>query len=252
MASRSMPTPISKTKLTAVLLGAGLIGVEIWTNVEFVAKSEGLVSSPVAMVVAASAGAAAGLPFAEHAAKRGWRLLAFGFPLFFLLMAVYSIGASVDRIGSLRDGKADSAKVDNGKVLAARELYEVRKRTAESECTVRGSKCREAERLRDEALKALSEKPAERTVNSMAARISAVLPFASVEQVELYYPLSLPIALQLGGFLMLAFGFAPEGTELGQTRRKKGNRKTRRTKKSNADYQRELRERQKAKLTVVK
>jgi hypothetical protein len=252
MASRSKPTPISYSKLTAVLLGAGLIGVEIWTNVEFVAKSEGLVSSPVAMVVAASMGAAAALPFAEYAAKRRWRFLTSGFVLFFLLMAVYSIGASVDRIGSLRDGKTDSAKVDNGKARIARELYEVRKRTAESECTVRGSKCREAERLRDEALKALSEKPAERTVNSMAARISAVLPFASVEQVELYYPLSLPIALQLGGFLMLAFGFAPEGTVAGQTRRKRQNRKPKRTRKSNADYQRDYRERQKAKLTVVK
>jgi hypothetical protein len=115
MARHYQTTPISKTKLTAVVLGAGLIGVEIWTNVEFVAKSEGLVSSPVAMVVAASAGAAAALPFAEHAAKRGRRLLTFGFTLFFLLMAVYSIGASVDRIGSLRDGKTDSAKVDNCK-----------------------------------------------------------------------------------------------------------------------------------------
>jgi hypothetical protein len=86
----------------------------------------------------------------------------------------------------------------------------------------------------------------------MASRISAVLPFTSVEQAELYYPLSLPIALQLGGFLMLAFGFVPEGTEAGHTRGKKGNRKTRRTKKSNADYQREWRERQKTKLTVVK
>jgi hypothetical protein len=64
----------------------------------------------------------------------------------------------------------------------------------------------------------------------------AVLLFASVEQVELYYPLSLPIALQLGGFLMLAYGFAPGRIELGQPRRKKGNRKTKRTRKSNADY----------------
>jgi hypothetical protein len=252
MASRSKTTPIPLSKLTAVLLGAGLVGVEIWTNVEFVAKSEGLASSPVAMVVAASAGAAAALPFAERAVKQGDWFKASGFVLLFLLMAVYSIGASVDRIGSLRDGKTDSAKVDNAKVRTAHELYEVRKRTAESECIVRGSKCREAERLRDEALKALSEKPAERTVDSMAARISAVLPFASVEQVELYYPLSLPIALQLGGFLMLAFGFAPEGTEAGHTRRKKGNRNTKRTRKSNAEYQRDYRERQKANLTVVK
>jgi hypothetical protein len=57
-----------------------------------------------------------------------------------------------------------------------------------------------------------------------------------VEQVDLYYPLSLPIALQLGGFLMLASGFAAEGIELGHTRRKRGNRETKQTKKSNAAY----------------
>ena len=59
--------------------------------------------------------------------------------------------------------------------------------------------------------------------------------------------------LTFGGFLMLAFGFAPrEEIELGQTRRKTGNRKTKRTRKSNAEYQRDYRERQKAKLMVVK
>jgi hypothetical protein len=52
---------------------------------------------------------------------------------------------------------------------------------------------------------------------------------------------------------MLAFGFAPrEEVELGHQWRKKGNRKPKRTRKSNAEYQRDYRERQKAKLTVVK
>jgi hypothetical protein len=97
-----------------------------------------------------------------------------------------------------------------------------------------------------------SKKPAERTVNSMAARISAVLRFVSVDEVELYYPLSLPITLQLGGFLMCAFGFSSQGAELGEPRRKKGIRKTKRTRKSNADYKRHYRERQRAKLSVIK
>ena len=179
-------TPVAK--ISAIGLGVGFTCTEIWSNVEFVAGSEGLASSPVAMVAAASVGAAAALPFAERAVKQRQRLKAAGFTLFFLLMAVYSVGASVDRIGTMRDQKTDSVKVDNGKTLTARLLYEDRKRTAESECTVRGSKCREAERLRDEALNKLSEKPVERQANSMAMRISAVLPFASVEQVEQRQP----------------------------------------------------------------
>jgi hypothetical protein len=57
---------------------------------------------------------------------------------------------------------------------------------------------------------------------------------------------------QLGGFLMLAHGLAPGRIELRHTRRKKGSRKPKRTRKSNAEYQRGYRERQKAKLTAVK
>lgn len=228
MAKRNYNIPSSK--IAAIALGVGFTFTEIWTNVEFVAQSEGWTSSPVATVVAASVGAAAALPYAERAAKLSHWIKACGFTLLFLLMAVYSIGASVDRIGSMRDRKVDSAKVDNQKARAARELYEVRKKTMESECTVRGTKCRKAEELRDEALKMLSEKPGERTVDSMATRLSAVLPFASVEQVELYYPLSLPIALQLGGFLLLAFGLAPGkpvAETKAKTKRKTGTRKPR-------------------------
>jgi hypothetical protein len=216
---------IPTTKIAAICLGVGFTAVEVWTNTEFVAQTEGWASSPVATVVAASVGAAVALPFAERAAKQSHWFKTVGFALFFGLMAIYSVGASVDRIGSMRDKKVDLAKGDNAKARAARELYEARKRTAESECTVRGSKCRKAEALRDEALKELSDKPVERTVDSMATRISAVIPFASVEQVELYYPLSLPIALQLGGFLMLAYGFMPKPIEAAQPRRKKANRK---------------------------
>jgi hypothetical protein len=50
---------------------------------------------------------------------------------------------------------------------------------------------------------------------------------------------------------MLAYGFAPGRIELGHTRRKKGIRRTKQTGKSNAEYLRDYRERQKAKLTVV-
>ena len=59
------------------------------------------------------------------------------------------------------------------------------------------------------AREALAAKPSERIEDSMAVRISTVLPFLTEEQVALYQPLALPLALQLGGFLMLSFGFAP-------------------------------------------
>ena len=106
------------------------------------------------------------------------------------------------------------------------------------EYAVRGTKCRKANKLRDEALKALREKPAKRTVNSMAVPISAVLRFASVEEVS-------SIIHCICRFLCNSAGpnarirVAPVQIELGRARRKKGNRKAKRTRKSNADYQRD-------------
>jgi hypothetical protein len=89
-----------------------------------------------------------------------------------------------------------------------------------------------AEQAVSEARQALAAKPAQRIGDSMAQRISAVLGFVSAEQVAIYQPLALPAALQLGGFLMLAWGFAPR-VELSQPRRKKGNRKPRKAKQPN-------------------
>jgi hypothetical protein len=64
----------------------------------------------------------------------------------------------------------------------------------------------------------------QRVIDSMGARITALLPFLTPEQVRLYQPLTLPIGLQFGGYLLLAFGFAPASVA-GQPRRRKGNRK---------------------------
>jgi hypothetical protein len=102
----------------------------------------------------------------------------------------------------------------------------------DAECTKNqtGKRCRTAEADVTKAREALVAKPAESPEHGMAKRISAALPFLSAEDVELYQPLLLPLGLQLSGFLMLGFGFAPKApkpAELGQKRRNQGNRKPR-------------------------
>lgn len=210
MASRSKHnTPIMKYVATGV--GITLCGVETWLNAEHIAKTEGLVSSLVAAVVVASIGAAAALPLAERAAKASQKAKALGLALFFLLMVCFSFSASVDRVGGKKDGEIAAARTDNNRVALAREAYTTAQKAAEAECAkIRGTRCRAAEKTASEARKSLAEKPAERVEDSMAKRISAAMPFLTAEDVELYQPLVLPLALQLGGFLMLALGLSPK------------------------------------------
>jgi hypothetical protein len=212
MASRSNNIPLMKFVATGV--GLALCGVEVWLNAEHIAQVEGWASSLVAAVVVASIGAAAALPLAERAAKAGQIAKAIGLALFFLLMVAFSFTASVDRIGSKRDGEVVSARGDNTRVKLAREAYEAAQRTAKAECEpVRGRKCRAAEEAVTKARESLSAKPAERVEDSMARRISAAMPFLTAADVELYQPLVLPLGLQLGGFLMLALGLSPRRAE---------------------------------------
>jgi hypothetical protein len=233
MALKRKPT-IPLSKITAIGIGVSLAAVETWLNVDFVSKTEGLLSSPVAAVVASSVGAAAAIPYAERSAKQGHWLKAFGYALFFVLMVCFSITSSVDRIGTKHDRQTDSIKADNATVQLRREAYAAAQRKQEAECTKHGPRCRAAEDATEAARKGLIENPAQRVEDPMAARISAVLGFVTAEQVALYQPLFLPVALQLGGFLMLAYGFGPRLTEAGQPRRKKGNRKPRKPRKPSA------------------
>jgi hypothetical protein len=143
-------------------------------------------------------------------------------------MAGYTLSASVERLGTYRDVKITSALAGNAKV--GKEAYDAAVKTAASECTMRGARCRAAEEAVKRARESLSEKPVQGVADSMGARIIAVLPFLTPEQVQLYQPLTLPIGLQFGGFFLLALGISPrprstKPAEGGQTRRGKQNRK---------------------------
>jgi hypothetical protein len=211
-------------KIVAAFLGFVFAGVEIWLNTEFLAKQEGLVSPVTATVVVASIGAAVFIPIAEAAAKAGQWFKALGFGVVFICMAAYALSASVERIGTHRDANVGAAQADNARAGLAKEAYTEAEKIRDRECTKPGARCRTAEEAVKQARERLLQKPVQSVIDSMGTRITAVLPFLTPEQVRLYQPLTLPIGLQFGGYLLLAFGFAP-ASEARQPRRNKGNRK---------------------------
>jgi hypothetical protein len=159
----------------------------------------------------------------------------------------------IRRQGRRQAGTA-AARADNTRVALAREAYAAAQKAMEAECVKRGPRCRAAEEAVTKARESLSAKPAEHVEDSGAARIAAIFPSLTTADVTLYQPLILPFSLQIGGFVMLAFGLSPRRREPEPKVAKRKRRKKAPTKpaKSNADYQRAWREHQKAKLSVVK
>lgn len=228
MAKRKDSIPTYKKVATTI--GVLFCGVEGWLNAEHVAASEGWFSSLVVAVVIASAGAAAAIPLAERAWKSGQTAKTVGLAVFFVAMLVFSLGASTERVGSKRDGETSSAQNVNKKALLAKEAYIAAQKTAEAECANgRGPRCRDAEKAVTKARSALVSAPEKRIEDSMSVRIAAFLPFVTKEQVALYWPLSWPIALQLGGIFFLALGLAPRKEEPVTPKRKRAARKPTKT-----------------------
>lgn len=199
-------------KMVAIGLGALACGAEGWMNAEHIAHAEGWASSLVATTLIASASAAASLPLAERAWKASQQAKAVLLIVFFLLMASFALSASIARVGGKHDSDVSTAQGDILRAQLAEEAHRDAKQGVAAACTdkTRGSTaCNKAQSKLDKAREALVKAPAPRaTANSMADRITAVLPVTE-QQVRIYQPLLLPLALQIGGFVLLALGLAP-------------------------------------------
>jgi len=203
---RQSPTPLDK--IVAVIAAIPLVAAETGLNAEHLAATEGWASTLVLGAVGATLAAAIALPIAERALARGYRIKAFGLGLFFLLMLAASFSTSVGRVGSKHDGDVSSAKGHNAKMMLAQQAYDDARKTVEDECKKRGSKCRAAEDAVKAARAALAAVPAAKVEDPMARRLAAASGLSEAT-VALYQPLLFPLALQIGGFFFLAYGFAP-------------------------------------------
>lgn len=207
---RQSPTQLDK--IVAVIAAVPLVAAETGLNAEHLAASEGWMSTLVLGAVGATLAAAIALPIAERALAKGYWLKAIGLGLFFVVMLASSFSTSVGRVGGKHDGDVSSAKGHNAKMALAQEAYTAAQKTVADECTRRGPKCRAAEDAVKAAREALAAVPAAKVEDPMARRLAAASGLSEAT-VALYQPLLFPLALQIGGFFFLAYGFAPAKTE---------------------------------------
>jgi hypothetical protein len=201
-------TNIPFWKIAATIGGTGLTGAAVWLNAEHVAAVEGWHSPLVVAGVIVTICAASTPPLAERAGKGGQPLKAVILWIFFGLAVAFSLSASIARSSGYVAGKIASATGSNKAAQLADEAYEAAKKSAADECVKRGPKCREAEEKRDRAREKLMSAAPVQSADPGAERLAAVLGIEPA-QVQLYAPLLLPIGLELGGFIFLAFGLAP-------------------------------------------
>lgn len=226
--------------VVAILIGVAAIVVDTWSNVEFLAGKPltpsallepGIWSSNTAAVVVVAIATAAALTTAG-VAWRGRRLgLAAGLFAAFLCGAAFSLSATLDRVATSKDAGV-SEKQDHNRAIASADaaIAEATRNlvTAQAgmkrECDGRDPArldpgrwpiCRGHWQDAEEATAALTLARAQRdrlgatrVEDSGAARIAAMIPGLSPQQVTLYQPVLLPAALFLFGNLMTAFGFA--------------------------------------------
>jgi hypothetical protein len=195
-------------KIAATAGGAALTANSIWLNACHVAGAEGWTSPLVSAGIIVTLCAASAPPLAERAGKDGQPLKGVLLWIFFVLAAGFSLTTSISRSAGYADDRIATAEKVAEKAKLARESYEAAQATAADECKRRGPRCRAAEDAVKTAREQLATAEPVVVTNPGAERLAAVLgmPEASI---ALYSPLMLPLALELGGFILLALGLAP-------------------------------------------
>jgi hypothetical protein len=195
-------------KIIATLGGSGLTASAVWLNAEHVASAEGWGSPLVAAGIIVTLCAASAPPLAERAGKTGQPLKAIMLWTFFVLAAGFSLTASISRSSGYVAGKIASVEGGNKSAQLAEERYAALQKSVEAECRKRGPECRKLESRLDEASKALMSAAPVQSADPGSERLAAVLGVEEAK-VQLYVPLLLPLGLELGGYIFLAFGLAP-------------------------------------------
>jgi hypothetical protein len=203
------------TKILAVIGGAGLTAVATYMNADAIASSEGWLSPLTIGTIILTISGAIALPLAEQAYKTGQWLKAAFLVLFFSLVVIGSLLNTLARTAAYRDSQVATGQQANANARLASEAYAAAQATVADECKKRGDRCRAAEAAVVTARNALATVAPAKSADPAAARLSALLGI-SERAVALYVPLILPTALELGGFILLAFGFAPRAREIAQ------------------------------------
>lgn len=189
---------LSSTQYVAGVLGLSWLGLQTWMLVEHSGFKPEVPAATVTLAL---------LPvLVETALRARQKLMALSLGLLFALLIGYSLPTAIARSGEARDTKTAAVKVyDEAKAQAQQA-----KVAADKECKGgNGPKCKD---LRAEQAKAEAKVPQTPTVgNSDAPRLAALLaPIGVTEKlIELYQPLFLPLANELGVWALLWMALSP-------------------------------------------
>lgn len=207
-------------KIIATIGGTALTGAAVWLNAEHVAAVETWESPLVAAGVIVTICAAITPPFAERAAKARQPLKAAILWVFFGLAVCFSLSASITRSSDSVADKAGSIETAQQAARIAKEKHTDLTAQRNAECaTGIGANCR---LLREQVnatwseYERLAKLAPTKSADAGNDRLAAVLRI-DPDTVALYVPLFLPLGLELGGFIFLAFGLAPRSRETIET-----------------------------------
>jgi hypothetical protein len=206
----------------AFVFGSGLVGIEITGAVEYLLKQEG---GHISYIVAGGAVVTAAASFLPWLASRAWQAGHQGIAVCLLLAMLPALSlivtSAIERTGAARDATvlarqavADQLALAKKAEHEAKDQLDKDEAAAADECkSGRGPKCTGLEQRADEsrtrlqaaraAITAIGPEP----IDPQARRIAAILP-VTVEQVELYQPIILPVTVSLLGMLLLSAAFA--------------------------------------------
>jgi hypothetical protein len=199
----------TSVKVAASGAGLALIAVSVWLSTEHLAVAEGLFSPLTIASAIVTASAAIALCAGERAVKTGQPVKAVGLFLFFALATAYSLSVGLTRSSTHHDVAVSSVEGENERIRLARESYEAAKATAARECASGfGNRCKAANEALDKARERLPQNLAARAADPAAQRLAA-LTGLEVATIGLWLPLLLPVALEIGAFILISFGFSP-------------------------------------------
>ena len=207
----------------AMGLGTALLALQTWLLTEHATHAAGLSPALLAAVPVVTVTLAALPLLMEHCLRhRAW-LKAVWLLILFALLVGYSLPTAIGRAGEARDAKiAEAATSTRPLELATAELTRTLARIDDAEREVKrecksgfGRKCEGWKRTlaeRQASAKALRDDIAKlappKVGASDAPRIAALLGIAEAT-VNLYQPLFLPLAMELGVWILLWIGFSP-------------------------------------------
>lgn len=212
----------SKTQITAIGLGLALLALQTWMLLEHAMATPGHSLALLAAVPVVSITLAALPIMIEHCLRSRAFVKAAGLAIVFGLLVGYSLPQAIGRSGEARDAKIAEAastarplkmmldEIDTARKRVEDAAAEVKRESRDGGCKARceGWKRTQAEREArvDQLTRDISKMAAPKIGASDAPRIAAVLGIAEAT-VNLYAPMFLPVAIEVGVWVLFWFGF---------------------------------------------